>query len=215
MFLQREANVRVTAPVDDKHRTAALKVLSTPDTLLSLALVGDQFEEGTKAIEAAAADPVLKSHFAIVHAKLLLSGPTVVDPEAASALIQDSTVMSFDEIESVCDLLYKRFQPASIPHESKPEGAVLCLQQRIRMLQAEGSIEADRAQRTWVLLQALLKPPVAQPTGGPPGPPGGGGGGPGGIPPLEVKWPRQRHRPAPRRTKSLVHRVRRKRRSPA
>jgi len=181
--LGSEAVVRVTAPVDDNHRTAALNVLSTPDTLLSLALVDDQFPQGTAAIEAAVKNLNLKSHFAVIRAKLWLNGLADPKPENAYDLIDASTVMSFDEIDSVYGLLRKRYQPGSIPQKSKPGGAVVNLRDRIRVLQAEGSIEADSAQKTWDSLQALLQPSVETPASG--GGEGGGsppvgGAGPGG-----------------------------------
>jgi hypothetical protein len=172
--LGSEAPVHVTAPVDDNHRTVALNVLSTPDALLSLALVEDQFPQGTAAIQAAVLNPNLKPHFAIVRAKLWLNGPTDPKPEKAYDLIDGSTVMSFEEIDSVYDLLGNWHERGSIPINSKPGEAVLCLQKRIRALQAEGSIEANRAQKTWDSLQALLQLPVgtpAAPTGGSPPPP--------------------------------------------
>jgi hypothetical protein len=156
--LEHEAIVRVTAPGDDNHQTAALKVLSTPDTLLSLALVGDQFKEGMDAILAAMEIPALQSHFAVIQAKLLLSGPNNPDPDLACDLIDDSAVMSFDEIESICDLLEKRYKPGSGLNAAKLHNAVLCLQRRIRALSLEGSIEADRAERASKQLDQVVEP---------------------------------------------------------
>jgi hypothetical protein len=160
LYLGSEAIVRVTAPVDDNHRTAALNILSTPDTLLSLALVEDQFRQGTAAIQAAVTNPVLKAHFAIIRAKLWLNGPNKIDPNAACDLINDnSTVMSFDEIDSVCDLFWKRNQSDKKDKKAdalKLEGAVSLLQDRICALAAEGSIEADRAMTTRKRLTDLV-----------------------------------------------------------
>jgi hypothetical protein len=94
-----ETNVVVTAPVDAAHREAALQVLGTPDTLLTLALGGDHLNEGIAAIAAALGNDVLRPHFAYVEAKRLAAGfgGRTPDMKAAAALIDDTTVMSAAE----------------------------------------------------------------------------------------------------------------------
>ena len=69
----------VTPPVDDAHAEAALKVLTTPDALLTLALGGDHLDEGIEAIQAALDNPVLRPHFAYIEAKRV--GPAVRRPQ--------------------------------------------------------------------------------------------------------------------------------------
>jgi hypothetical protein len=172
--LAHEATVRVTTAVDDNHRAAALKVISTPDALFSIAVIGDHLTEGNAAVETAVNNPILGPHFAVIRAKLLLKGPHKPDPALACDLIQDRVVMSFDEIDSITGLLEVRFgedsglgaaklheaascQPGSDPYRIKFRAAVSCLQSKIRILRAEGSIEADRAQRTAKKLEELLK----------------------------------------------------------
>lgn len=137
--LKSSATVRVTATVDDNHRAAALKVHSTPDTLFSLAIIGDHLTEGNATIEAAVANPILKPHFAIIRAKLLLTGPNSPKPEEACALIDDEVVMSFEEIDSVSQLLCKRYPPKSGSDPLKK--VVACLLRKIDLLRADGSIE--------------------------------------------------------------------------
>ena len=113
MFVENETVVHVTPPVDESHRAAALKVISTPDTLLSLAIGGDHLTEGNAAIRAALANPILKPHFAIIEARrLLTSNPGQKNPETANLrtydacrLIDEGTVLSFDEIERIYELI--------------------------------------------------------------------------------------------------------------
>jgi hypothetical protein len=142
--------------------------------LFSIAVIGDHLTEGNAAVETAVNNPILGPHFAVIRAKLLLKGPHKPDPALACDLIQDRVVMSFDEIDSITGLLEVRFgedsglgaaklheaascQPGSDPYRIKFRAAVSCLQSKIRILRAEGSIEADRAQRTAKKLEELLK----------------------------------------------------------
>jgi len=138
VFLESQTTVRVTAPVDDNHLATALKVLSTPDTLLSVAIIGDHLIEGNLAVKAAVDNPILSPHFAIIRAKLLLTGPTELDLPGACGLINDKVVMSFDEIASISQLLSKRYQGRK-PVELKT--AVGYLKTKLAALCAEGSIE--------------------------------------------------------------------------
>ncbi|KQV61328.1 hypothetical protein [Duganella sp. Root336D2] len=96
-----ENTVMVTSAVDQAHAEAALKVLSTPDSLLSLAIGGDHLHEGLAAIDAAIANPVLRPHFAYVEAKRMATRfrERKADFAAAAKLIDSSTVMSPAELK--------------------------------------------------------------------------------------------------------------------
>jgi hypothetical protein len=102
-----EANVMVTSAVDDAHAQAALKVLSTPDTLLTLVLGGDHLKDGISAIQTALQNPVLRPHFAYIEAKRLAErfGKRRANLRAAAELIDDSTVMSPAEIKKTARLV--------------------------------------------------------------------------------------------------------------
>jgi hypothetical protein len=143
--LDDQTIVHVNAPIDDNHRATALKILSTPDTLFSVAIIGDHLIEGNKAVQAAVDNPILRPHFAVIRAKLLLTGPRKppLDLDEACDLIDDSVVMSFDEIDNVSQLLCKRFPRARPP---KLRQAVICLDAKLVKLRAEGSIEDRPAQ---------------------------------------------------------------------
>jgi hypothetical protein len=102
-----ETSVMVTPAVDEAHSQAALKVLSTPDALLTLVLGGDHLTDGVEAIQTAVENPVLRPHFAYVEAKRLAEPfwEREADLETASELIEDSTVMSPAEIEKAARLV--------------------------------------------------------------------------------------------------------------
>jgi hypothetical protein len=102
-----ETSILVTPVVDEAHAEAALKVLSTPDALLTLVLGGDHLTEGVEAIQAAVENPVLRPHFAFVEAKRLAKPfwDREADLEGASELIEESTVMSPAEIERAAKLV--------------------------------------------------------------------------------------------------------------
>jgi hypothetical protein len=102
-----ETNVIVTATVDEAHARAALKVISTPDTLLALVIGGDHLTDGIEAIQAALDNPVLRPHFAYVEAKRLAErfGKRKANLKAAAALITDETVMSPAEAKKASKLI--------------------------------------------------------------------------------------------------------------
>ncbi|HEY5870092.1 MAG TPA: hypothetical protein VI542_31750, partial [Candidatus Tectomicrobia bacterium] len=102
-----EANVMVTSVVDDAHAHAALKVLSTPDALLTLVFGGDHLKDGIEAIQTALKNPVLRPHFAHIEAKRLAErfGRRRANLRAAAELIDDSTVMSPAEIKKTAMLV--------------------------------------------------------------------------------------------------------------
>jgi hypothetical protein len=156
VYLESEARVSVTPPVDDNHRAAALKIISTPDTLLSLAIGGNQFKEGNKAIEMAVGNPVLKPHFAILQAKLYLAGTDPTDPVSGCNLMKDSMMVSFDEIESASELLEKRYPyPAQNVEVTELKAAVAVLNQKINQFVADGSIEDSRAEFVRMRLRSI------------------------------------------------------------
>lgn len=101
-----ETNVMVTSAVDEAHARAALKVLTTPDVLLSLVLGGDHLQDGIAAIQTALENPVLRPHFAHIEAKRLAErfGKRKPDLKAAATLIDAGTVMSRDEIGRAASL---------------------------------------------------------------------------------------------------------------
>ncbi|WP_225592233.1 hypothetical protein [Pseudomonas sp. PDM15] len=92
-------SVMVTAAVDERHAQAAHKVLSTPDAHLVLVFGGDHLSDGIDAIQAALASPVLKPHFAAIETKRLAARfmKRKPDVKAATALLDDNTVMSNSE----------------------------------------------------------------------------------------------------------------------
>ncbi|TXI30926.1 MAG: hypothetical protein E6Q60_00230 [Nitrosomonas oligotropha] len=99
-------NVMITAAVDEAHSCAALKVLSTPDTLLTLALGGDHLTHGIEAIQVALTNPVLRPHFAYIEAKRVAQrfGKRKANLKLASELIGDDTIMSLSEIKKAAEL---------------------------------------------------------------------------------------------------------------
>jgi hypothetical protein len=102
-----EADVMVTSAVDDEHAEIALRVLTTPDTLLTLVFGGDHLEEGIETIQAAVENSVLKPHFAFIEAKRIGErfGKRKANLRAASQLIEDSTVMSHAEIKRAAEIV--------------------------------------------------------------------------------------------------------------
>ncbi|MGF1467094.1 MAG: hypothetical protein ACFCGT_13285, partial [Sandaracinaceae bacterium] len=100
MAVSGSARVDVTPAVDAAHAEAASRVLSTPDTLLTLVLGGDHLKEGMEAIDVALANPVLKPHFAYIEAKRLARPfrKRKADLGKAAKLIDKDTVMSPAEL---------------------------------------------------------------------------------------------------------------------
>ena len=98
--------VMVTGAHTASHASAALRVLSSPDALLTLVLGGDHLADGIGAIQSALGDEVLRPHFAVVEAKRLSRryGKRHPDLAAAAELLADAVVTSA-EIRSVAKLL--------------------------------------------------------------------------------------------------------------
>jgi hypothetical protein len=106
---QGSTTVMVTPPQDDAHATAALKVLSEPDSLLTLVLGGDHLEKGVAALKSALADKVLAPHYAVVEAKRVgkTFGSRTADLQKAFSLINSNTVMSGSEIKRVAEMVQR------------------------------------------------------------------------------------------------------------
>lgn len=105
--LSGETSVMVTPPVDENHARAALKVLATPDALVTLVVGGDHLTDGIEAIEAGVENPVLRPHFAYIEAKRLAQRfrERKANLKAAAELITDETVMSPGEIKKAAKLV--------------------------------------------------------------------------------------------------------------
>ena len=74
---------------NEAHAEAALKVIASPDALLTLVIGGDHLDEGIEAIHAALDSPVLQPHYAYIEAKRIGKrfGDREADIDAASELL--------------------------------------------------------------------------------------------------------------------------------
>ena len=104
--LSNQVNVFVTTAQTASHARAAMKVLNTPDTLLSLVLTGDHLTEGNAAIQAALTDEVLRPHYAYIEAKRLAQPfrKRKANLEAAADLLDKDTVMNAAEVRKCTKL---------------------------------------------------------------------------------------------------------------
>lgn len=95
--------VMVTPPVDDSHGKAAVKTLSTPDLLLTLALGGDHLDDGVDALKEAMSDKTLAPHFAVIEAKRMGKsfGKRKANPLAAMKNISAKTIMTPSEVRHI------------------------------------------------------------------------------------------------------------------
>jgi len=102
-----EANVMVTSAVDETHAAAALKILSTPDALLTLVFGGDHLTDGMEAIQTALSCSTLRPHFAYTEAKRIGQrfGKRKANLKQAAALLEESTVMSPAEVKSAAEFV--------------------------------------------------------------------------------------------------------------
>jgi hypothetical protein len=98
--------VMVTPPVDESHGRAAMRVLSSADLLLTVAIGGDHLEEGTAALKTALADSTLAPHYAAIEAKRLGRRffDRKADPKAAIAAVSEDTVMSLSEARKIAEI---------------------------------------------------------------------------------------------------------------
>jgi len=106
----------VTPAADHAHAVAALKVLSTPDALLVLALGGDHLVDGLAAVHAALDNAVLRPHFAFVEAKRVGErfNNRRPDLKRAAELIDEAAVMSGAEIKKAAKLVKAAGADASL-----------------------------------------------------------------------------------------------------
>jgi hypothetical protein len=102
-----EAQVMVEPAVDTAHARAALKLLSTPDALLTLVLGGDHLPEGIEAIQAGLDHPVLRAHFAHIEAKRLAERFRGRKPDLAAAakLLDEKTVLTPAEVRHEAEIV--------------------------------------------------------------------------------------------------------------
>jgi hypothetical protein len=102
-----EGSVIILPPEDTAHAKVAYSILSTPDTLLTLAIGGDHIEEGIKAVHKGLDDSTLRPHYAFIEAKRLGErfGKRKPDVKAVAALIDDKTVMSQSEIRRAVTII--------------------------------------------------------------------------------------------------------------
>ena len=98
-FVSGSGNIMVTAATTESHANAALKVLTTPDILLTLAIGGDHIEEGIEAVQVALEDEVLRPHYAYIEAKRQGQrfNAREANADAVADLITNDTVMSPSE----------------------------------------------------------------------------------------------------------------------
>jgi hypothetical protein len=100
-------SMMVTPATDDAHAEAALEVMSTPDTLVTLALGGDHLQHGIDAIATALDNDVLRPHYAFVEAKRVAAPffDRAADLDRAAELLDASAVMSGAEVNKASKLL--------------------------------------------------------------------------------------------------------------
>ena len=129
-----ETSVMVTPIVDDEHAESALQILSTPDALLTLAIGGDHLQDGIEAVRTGLENPVLRPHYAFIEAKRVgrRFRDRAPDLDAASTLIDESTVLSRAEIKRAAELVRDAGDGAS-----QPERLVKVLQEKARDVGAD------------------------------------------------------------------------------
>lgn len=100
-------SIMVTSPKNDEHARAALKIMSTPDTLLSLAIGGDHLKVGNEVIRAAISHPVLKPHYSLIEAKRVGQRYFNRKPnlKEAAEIVDEETVMSPAEVKRLAKIL--------------------------------------------------------------------------------------------------------------
>jgi hypothetical protein len=107
MRISGNTGVMVTPPKDEKHARAALKIFSTPETLLALAIGGDHLKKGYDAIHTAINNPVLKPHYNLVEAKRVSQRffDRKPDLKKAADIVDEKTVMSPREVIRLTKIL--------------------------------------------------------------------------------------------------------------
>ncbi|MHA2250464.1 MAG: hypothetical protein ACXAD7_08880 [Candidatus Kariarchaeaceae archaeon] len=102
-----DTNILITPAVDIDHAKIAMRLLSTPDTLLSLVISGDHLIEGNKVINAALENPILKPHFAFIEVKRIGNRFKQRKPDytRVSELLQTKVILSSSEILKIKKLV--------------------------------------------------------------------------------------------------------------
>jgi hypothetical protein len=102
-----ESQVAIMPPEDETHAETALNLLSTPDTLLALAIGGDHITNGYKAIQSALDVPALKPHYSYIEAKRIGRKFMERKPDltSVSKLIDEETVMTGYEIKRTAQMV--------------------------------------------------------------------------------------------------------------
>lgn len=102
---QRQPRKSVAA--EETRQPPALRILSTPDALLTLVLGGDHLTEGIAAIQAALDEPVLRPHYAYIEAKRIgrRFQNRKPDYKEAAKLMEDATVLSPQEAEKAAKMM--------------------------------------------------------------------------------------------------------------
>jgi hypothetical protein len=134
-----EAPVMVLPALDETHAESALRILSTPDALITLAIGGDHMEDGIAAIDAALASDVLRPHVAYIEARRRASAFQERSPDvgAAADLIDADTVMSDAEVAKAARLL----EAAAERGEPAPARLVATLRERAENASADRRAE--------------------------------------------------------------------------
>jgi hypothetical protein len=111
--IKTSTSVMVTPVVDEAHAIAAMKTLSTPDLLLTLAFGGDHLKEGVEALHIALKNKTLRPHFCYTESKRIAKPyfKRKADLKKAAELITKDAVMSKTEILKA-KLLFKELDTA-------------------------------------------------------------------------------------------------------
>jgi hypothetical protein len=135
-----QTQVMVMGAVDQDHAEAALKILSTPDALLTLALGGDHMEEGIAAIQAGLDNPVLRPHFAFIEAKRLGQRFFQRPPELDTAvrLIEEDTVLSSSELKKAAGLVKQAAERAAT-RDARERQAAQVLRNKVKEVDADAA----------------------------------------------------------------------------
>lgn len=132
--------VMVTGAKDEAHAEAALKVLASPDALLTLVFGGDHLTDGVQAIQAAVANKTLRPHFAYVEAKRVgrQFGKRKANLKEAAELMDGDCVMSAAEVKSAAGLV----QAAKDDKSPAVKTIVKTLKSKARALNASDAVKA-------------------------------------------------------------------------
>lgn len=101
-----ETTAMITSADSESHADAALKVLSTPDTVVALIVGGDHLTEGIAAIHAALADETLRPHYAAIEAKRVCKrfGKRDANYNRAAELLDDTVITTRGELKKLATM---------------------------------------------------------------------------------------------------------------